>query len=189
MEAKHLLIILQLRITVYQSFWSPQVEGAVLRDGDIIQVRNLTLTFIGPSPRMLARCGLKLPFGWSFSQFSHSVVSDSLQPHGLQHTRLSCPSSSPGACSNSCLSNQWCHPTILFFVIPFSSCLQSFPASRSFLMSPFFISGGQSIGVPASVSVLPMNIEEWFPLGLTGLISLLSKGLSRVFSSTTIQKH
>ena len=183
MEAKHLLIILQLRITVYQSFWSPQVEGAVLRDGDIIQVRNLTLTFIGPSPRMLARCGLKLPFGWSFSQFSHSVVSDSLQPHGLQHTRLSCPSSSPGACSNSCPSNQWCHPTILFFVIPFSSCLQSFPASGSFQMSQPFASGGQSIGVSVSTSVLPMNIQDWFPLGWTAWISLHSRD-SQEFSPT-----
>ena len=189
MEAKQLLIILQLRITVYQSFWSPQVEGAVLSAGDIIQVRNLTLTVIDPSPRVLGRCDLKLSFGWSFSQFSRSLVSDSLQPHGLQHTRLSCPSPSPGVRSNSCPSNQWCHPTILSFVIPFSSCLQSFPASGSFLMSPFFVSGGQSIGVSASVSVLPMNIQEWFPLGLTGLISLLSKGLSRVFSSTAIQKH
>ena len=169
MEAKHLLIILQLRITVYQSFWSPQVEGAVLRDGDIIQVRNLTLTFIGPSPRMLARCGLKLPFGWSFSQFSHSVVSDSLQPHGLQHTRLSCPSSSPGACSNSCPSNQWCHPTISFPVIPFS-CLQSFPASGTFPMSQLFLSGKQNIWVSASASVLPINTQNWFPLGCTGSI-------------------
>ena len=191
MEAKHLLIILQLRITVYQSFWSPQVEGAVLRDGDIIQVRNLTLTFIGPSPRMLARCGLKLPFGWSFSQFSHSVVSDSLQPHGLQHTRLSCPSSSPGACSNSCPSNQWCHPTILFFVIPFSSCPQSFPASGSFPRSQFFASGGQSTEVSASASVLPMNVQDWFPLGLTliGLISWWSEELSRSSPASNFSHH
>ena len=185
MEAKQLLIILQLRITVYQSFWSPQVEGAVLSAGDIIQVRNLTLTVIDPSPRVLGRCDLKLSFGWSFSQFSRSVVSDSLQPHGLQHTRLSCPSPFPGVRSNSYPSNQWCHPTILSFVIPFSSCLQSFPASGSFLMSQRFSSGGQSIGA----SVLLMNIQCWFPLGLTGLISLLSKGLSRVFFNTTVRKH
>ena len=121
--------------------------------------------------------------------FSSSVMSDSLWPHGLQHIRLSCPSPSPGACSNSCPSCQRCHPTISPSVIPFSSCLQSFPASGSFLMCQFFASGGQSIGVSASASVLPMNIQDWFPLGWTGWISLQSKGLSRVFSNTTIQKH
>ena len=121
-------------------------------------------------------------------QFSCSVVSDSLRPRGLQHTRLPCPSPTPEACSNSCLSSQWCHPTILSSVVPFS-CLQSFPASGSFQMSQFFTSDGQSIGVSASASVLPMNIQDWLPLGLTGLISLQSKGLSRVFSNTTAQKH
>ena len=121
--------------------------------------------------------------------FNSSVMSDSLWPHGLQHIRLSCPSPSPGACSNSCPSCQRCHPTISPSVIPFSSCLQSFPASGSFLMCQFFASGGQSIGVSASASVLPMNIQDWFPLGWTGWISLQSKGLSRVFSNTTIQKH
>ena len=114
-------------------------------------------------------------------------MSNSLRPHGLQHSKLPCPSSTPGACSNSCLSSQWCHPTISPSFIPFSY-LQSFPASRSFPMSPFFASGGQSIGVLASASVLPMNIQ-WFPLGWTGWISLQSKGLSRVFSNTTVQKH
>ena len=98
-------------------------------------------------------------------QFSHSDVSDSLQPHGLQHTRLACPSPTPGACSNSCPSSWWCHPTISSSVIPFSSCLQSFPASGSFPMSQFFASGGQSIEASASASVLPMNIQDWFPLG------------------------
>ena len=121
------------------------------------------------------------------SQFSYSVMSDSLQPHGLQHTRLPCPSPTPRACSNSCSSSWWCHPAISFSVVPFSSCLQSFPASGSFLMSQFFTSGGQSIG--ASASVFPMNIQDWFPLGFTGLISLQSKGLSRVFSNTPGQKH
>ena len=120
------------------------------------------------------------------SQFSRLVVSDSLRPHGLQDARLSCPSATPGACSNSCPSSQWCHPTISSSVIPFSSHLKSFPASGSFPMSQFFTSAGQSIG--ASASVLSMNIQDWFPLGLTGLI-LLSKGLSRVFSSTVVQKH
>ena len=121
-------------------------------------------------------------------QFRHSVVSDSLWPHGLQHTRLPCPSPTPGACSNSCPLSHWCHPTISSSVIS-SSCLQSFPTSGSFLVGQFFSSGGQSIGVSASASVLPMNIQDWFPLGLTGCISLQSKGLSRVFSNTTVQKH
>ena len=124
-----------------------------------------------------------------YVQFIHSVVSDSLRPHGLQHTRSPCPSPIPGAYSNTCPLHRWCHPTISSSVVPFSSCLQSFPASRSFAMSQFFTSGGQSIGVAASASVLPMNIQDWFLLGLTSLISLQSKGLSRVFSNTTVQKH
>ena len=118
--------------------------------------------------------------------FSCSVMSDSLWPHGLQHTRLPCPSPTPGACSNPCPLSRWCHPTNSSSVIPLSSCLQSFSASGSFLMSQFFASGGQSFG--ASASVLPMNLQDWFPLGLTSLISLLSKGPSRVFN-TTVQKH
>ena len=120
---------------------------------------------------------------------SHSMVSDSLQSHRLHHARLPCPSLTPRACSNSCPLSQRCHPTISSSVITFSSCLQSFPASGSFLMSQVIASGGQSIGVSASASVLPMNIQDWFPLGLTDLISLQSKGLSRVFSNTTVQKH
>ena len=112
--------------------------------------------------------------------FNHSVMSDSLWPHGLQHTRLPCPSPSPRAYSNSCPSSQWCHPTILSSVTPFSSCPQSFAASGSFPMNQLFTSGGQRI----EASVLPMNIHGWFPLGLTDLISLLSKGLSRIFSNT-----
>ena len=105
--------------------------------------------------------------------FSHSIVSNSLRPHGMQHARLPCPSPSPGACSNSCPLSRWCHPTISSSVIPFS-CLQSFPASGSFQMSPFFTSGGQSTGVSALESVLPMNIQDWFLLGWTGLLSLQS---------------
>ena len=108
---------------------------------------------------------------------------DSLQPHGLQHAMPLCPSPTPGAYSNSCPSNQWCHPTSSSSVVPFSSSLQSFPASGSFLMSQFFASGGQRFGVSASASVLPMYIQDWFPLGLTGLVPLLSEGLSRVFFS------
>ena len=121
-------------------------------------------------------------------QFSHSVVSNSLWPLKL-HGRLSCPSPTPGACSNLCPSSWWCHPTISSSVVSFSSCLQSFPASGSFPMSQFIASGGQSVGVSASTSVLPMNIQDWYPLGWTGWISLQSKELSRVFSNTTVQKH
>ena len=117
--------------------------------------------------------------------FSCSVVSDFLWPPGLKHSRLLCPSPSPGVCSNSCLLSWWCRPTISSSVIPFSFYPQSFPASGSFPMSRLFTSGSQSIGASVSASVHPMNIQGWFPLGLTGLISLLSKGLSRVFSSTT----
>ena len=122
-------------------------------------------------------------------QFSHSIVSDCLWPHGLQHARPPWPLPTPGVYSNSYPSTQWCHLTISSSVIPFSSHLQSFPASGSFHMSQFFTSGGQSIGVSASASVLPMNIQDWFPLGWTGWISLLSKGVSRVLSNTTVQKH
>ena len=121
-----------------------------------------------------------------YIKFSLSVVSDSLWTHGLQHARLPCPLPTPGACSNSCSLSWWCHPTMSSFVVPFSSCLQSFPASRSFPMSQFFASGGQSIraSASASASVFPVNIQDWFPLGWTGWISLQSKGLSRVFSSS-----
>ena len=122
-------------------------------------------------------------------QFSHSVVSNSLKPRGLRHARLPCPSPTSRAYSNSCLLGWWCHPTISSSAVTFSSCLQSFPASGSFPMRQFFASGGQSSGVSASVSVLPMNIQDWFPLGFTGWISLLSKGLSGVLSNTTVQKH
>ena len=122
-------------------------------------------------------------------QFSRSVMSDSLRPHGLQHVRPPCPSPTPGVYSNSCPSSRWCHPTISSSVIPFFSCPQSFPASGSFQMSQFFASGSQSIGVSALTPVLPMNTQDWSPLGWTGWISLQSKGLSRVFSNTTVQKH
>ena len=126
---------------------------------------------------------------WCSVQFSRSAVSNSLRPHGWQHARLPCPSPTPRAYSNSCPLSRWCHPTISSSVVPFSSCLQSFPASGSFQMSQFFASGGQSIGGSASASVLPKNIQDWFPLGSTGWISLQAKGLSRVFSNTTVQKH
>ena len=125
---------------------------------------------------------------WRSVQFSRSVVSDSLRPHELQHTRPPCPSSTPGFHSNSCPTSQWCNPAISSSVIPFPSCPQSLPASESFPISQLFAWGGQSIGVSALASVLPKNTQDWSPLEWTGWISLQSKGLSRVFS-TTVQKH
>ena len=127
-------------------------------------------------------CFLSVPF-------SRSLVYNYLWPHGRQHTRLPCPSPTPRACSNWCSSSRQCHPTISSSVIPFSSCLQSFPASGSFQMSQFFTSCAKVLGVSASASVLPMNIQDWFPLGWAGWISLQSRGLSRVFYNTTVQKH
>ena len=131
----------------------------------------------------------ELQHQFSSVQFSHSVMSDSLWPHEPQHARPSCPSPTPGIHPNPCSSSQWCHPAISSSAIPFSSCPQSFPASGSFQMSQFFAAGGQSIRVSASTSVPLMNTQDWFPLGWTGWISLQSKGLSRVFSNTTVQKH
>ena len=125
----------------------------------------------------------------SVQSLSRSVISDSSRPHGLQHARPPCPSPTPRACSTSRPLSRWCHPTISSSVVPFSSCFQSFPASGSFSMSQFFTSDSQSIGVLASASVLPMNIQDWFSLGWTGWISLQSMGLSRVFFNTTVQKH
>ena len=122
-------------------------------------------------------------------QFSHSVVSDSLRHHELQHVRPPCPSPTTGVHSSSCPLSWWCHPAISSSVVRFSSCPQSFPASESFPMSQLFAWGGQSIGVSALASVLPTNTQDWSPLGWTGWISLQSKGLSRVFSNTTVQKH
>ena len=122
-------------------------------------------------------------------QFSRSVMFDSLRPHWPQHARPPCPSPTPGAYPNSCSLSRWCHPIISSSVVPFSSCPQSFPASGSFQNSQLFASGGQSIGVSASTSVLPINTQDWSPLGWTGWISLQSKGLSGVFSNSTVQKH
>ena len=134
----------------------------------------------GPYPRSLIHSSV---------QFSCSVMSDSLWSHELQHTRLPCPSSTPGVHPNSCPLSWWCHPAISSSVILFSSCPQSLPASESFPMSQLFTSSCQSIGVSASASVLPMNTQDWSPLEWTGWVSLQSKGLSRVFSNTTVQKH
>ena len=137
--------------------------------------------------RHMKRCSTALII--SSVQFSRSVVSDSLRLHGLEHTRPPYPSPTPGVYSNSCTLSRWCHPAISSSVGPFSSHLQSFPASGSFQMSQLFASGGQSTGVSALTSVLSMNIQDWSPLGWTGWISLQSKGLSKVFSNTTAQKH
>ena len=126
---------------------------------------------------------------FSSVQFRRLVMSNCLQPHRPKHARPPCPSPTPGVHSNLCPLSRWCHPTISSSGVPFSSHLQSFPASGSLQMSQFFTEDGQSIGVSASTSVLPMNTQDWFPLGWTGWISLQSKGLSRVFSSTTVQKH
>ena len=142
----------------------------------------------GPSTGNFAQCYVAAWMGGEFGvQFSPKSC-PTLRPHGLQHARLPCPSSIPGACSNACPLSQWCHPTTSSSVVPFS-CLQSFPASGSFPLSQFFTSGGQRIGASALASVLLVNIQGWFPLRLTSLISLLTKGLSRVFSSTIIKKN
>ena len=138
--------------------------------------------------------GLRCLVGYSFSSIQFSSFQSLsrvrlLEPHELQHVRPPCPSPTPGVYPNSCPLSQWCHPTISSSVIPFSSCPQSFPASGSFQMSQLFTSGGQSIGVSASTSVLPMNTQDWFPLEWSGWISLQSKGLRGVFSKTTVQKH
>ena len=149
----------------------------------------------------LAQHGFEMPgstYMWIFNSKCYSTTHSSIQftqscptlwPHGLQHAILPCSSPTPKPCSNSCSSSRWCHRTISSSDVPFSSCLQSFPASGSFSKSQSFTSGGQSIGVSASASVFPMSTQDWFPLRLTGLISLQSKGLSRVFSNTTVQKH
>ena len=155
---------------MYYSFWSLIIEFVRVK-----MVETLNFTLYSSS--------------LFFVQFGCLVMSNSLGPHGRQPSRLSCPSPTPVAYSNSCPSSWWCHPTISSSVIPFSSCFQSFPASGSSPTSQFFLSDGQSIGDSASASVLPMNIQDWLPLGLTGLISLQSKGLSSVYSNTTVQKH
>ena len=134
------------------------------------------------------KCGL-FQYNKMVSQFSLSVVSESLWPHGLQHTKPPCPSPTPRVYPNSCPLSWWYHPTISYSVVLFSCCHQSFPPSEVFQMSQFFASGGQSIGVSASTAVLAMNTQDWSPLGWTGWISLQSKGLSRVFSNKTVQKH
>ena len=172
----HLTLVRMASIN-YQCSWGHGEKGTLLNwwfKGKLIQPLWKTVW------RFLKK--LKLPS----IQINHSVVSDSLWPYRLQHARPPCPSPTPRACLNSCPSSWWCHTTISSSVVPFSSCLQSFPASGSFPVSQFLASGGQSIG--ASASVLPMNIQYWFPLGFTGWIFLQSQGLSKV-SNTTVRKH
>ena len=188
--------------SLWPHLWSETSVGLFPGDGMrswVWEVKfNMDLSYTDPSWIMFLalRVPIHLPLCSVFLrslQFSCSVVSDSLWPHGLQHARPPCPPPTPGDYSNSYPLSQWCHPTISSSVVPFSSHLQSFLASGSFQMSQFFTSGGQSTGVSASASVSPMNIgpnvQDWFPLGLTGWISLQSKGLSRIFSNTTVQKH
>ena len=147
------------------------------------------LQMVTAAMKLKDACSLEKSYDKPLVQFSRSVVSDSLGPHGLQHARPPCPSPTPKTSSNSSPSSWWCHPTISSSVIPFSCCLLSFPASGSFPMNQFFPSGGQSPGAPASASVLPVTIQDWFPLGWTGWISSQSKELSTVFSNTIVQKH
>ena len=157
-----------LTLPFYTRFWSPPLLNVKMHLGIYPGINSV--------PPLLCKSAI------SSVQFSHSVVSNSLWPHEPQHARPPCPSPTPGVYPNSCPSSRWCHPTISSSVVPFSSCPQSFPASGSFQMSQLFASGGQSIGVSASASALPMNTQGWPPLRWTGWISLQSKGLSRVFS-------
>ena len=159
----------------------------ILRKSNWISIFHHTLKSIPHRLKQLHMKEIIPPF--SSFQFSRLVVSNSLRLHESQHARPSCPSPTPRVYSNSCPLSQWCHPAISFSVVPFSSCPQSLPASGSFPMSQLFAWGGQSIGVSASISVPPMNTQDWSPLGWTSWISLQSRGLLRVFSSTTVQKH
>ena len=165
-------------------YFSSWANSFLLTLMSIIQ-RNLSLFFIVIGSFTF----LCFIIVFSSVQFSLSVVSDSSRPCEPQHARHPCPSPTPGVYSNSCPLSQWCHPTISSSIVLFSSCLQSFPKSGSFQMSQLFSSGGQNIGVSASTSILPMNTQDWFPLGWTGWIPWQSKGLSRVFSNTIVQKH
>ena len=166
---------------MHVSLWNPVFIASQLCDSGQMTPFAFVSYNNNNKIKTIRRCEDSVQFTW--------VVSDSLRLHGLQHVRPPCPSPTPGAYPNSCHFNQWCHPTISSSVVPFSSCPQSFPPSRSFQMSQLFASGGQSIGVSALASALPMNIQDWFPLEWIGWISLQSKGLSRVFSNTTVQKH
>ena len=168
-----------------QEHWSKQ---SFLSPGDLPKLRDWTqVSCIAGG--FFTSWATREVYQFSSVQFSRSAISDSLRPHELQHGQAPCPSPTPRVHSNSHPSSQWCHPVISSSVVPFSSCPQSLPASESFPMSQLFAWGGQSTGVSASASFLPENTQDWSPLGWTGWISLQSKGVSRVFSSTTVQKH
>ena len=164
------------------------MSGLIQDSWILISISKFNLLWYVVLAKLHIRRKSNIPW-FSSVQFSRSVVSDSLRPHESQHTRPPCPSPTPRVHPDSCPSSQWCHPAISSSVVPFSLCPQSLPASGSFPMSQLFAWGGQSTRVSASASVLPMNIQDWSPLGWTGWISLQSKGLSGVFSSTTVQKH
>ena len=165
------------------------IKGETGKESPEARLKGSETSRLIKTRRLITWDKVKAKQALSSVQFSRSVVSNSLQPHGLQHARPPCPSPTPGVYSNSCPSSRWCHPAISSSVAPFSSCPQSLPASGSFPMSQLFERGGQSTGVSALASVLPMNTQDWSPLEWTGWISLHSKGLSRVFSNTTVQKH
>jgi len=179
----HLKVVFLIRIYLFQL----NFENFVIE----FMISSLLFSPMSVILKFMSSFSFLTLFSVQFSsvQFSCSVVSDSLRPHELQHARPPCPSPTLRVHPNSCALSRWCHPAISSSVIPFSSCPQSLPASQSFPMSQLFIWGGQSIGVSASASVLPMNTQDWSPLGWTGWISLQSKGLLRLFSNTTVQKH
>ena len=167
---------------LYRSSFSLIIDNTVLLDSFWIAVANFMYNSTLDLDIMLQKLTVQI-------SSIHSVMSNSLQLHGLEHARLPCPTVTPRTCSNSWSLSWWCHPTISSSAVPFSSCLQSFPASGSFPVSQFFTSGGQSIGASALASVFPMKIQDWFPLRWTGWLSLQSKGLSKAFTNTTVQKH
>ena len=175
---------------VHHSYWARAPEPRSCNCWSLCTLEPVLLSKRShTSEKLTDHNGRVAPHSLNSIQLSHSVVSDFLWPHGPQHARPPCPPPTPRDYSNSCPLSQWCHPAISSSVIPFSSHLQSLPTSGSFQISQLFASGGQSIGVSASTSVLPMNVQDWSPLGWTGWISLQSKGLSGVFSNTTVQKH
>ena len=185
--AKVPVYTMEKMVPAHELLMTDKVWLCILCDTHTQEAEGNKLRMRGDADDVIHVSGSSLSNAGSSFLFGRSVVPDSLRLHGLQYARLPCPPPTPGACSNSWPSSWWCHPTIS--VIPFSSCLQSFPALGPFPRSQFFTSGGQSIGVSPSASILPMNIQDWFPLGWTGWIALLSRGLSRVFSNTTVQNH
>ena len=179
-------------IRIYKKTFFQHVSGVILHYGREVQCTlQLAGQWVSECDRLCAMLNKSLGLMVRFCsvQFSRSVVSDSLRPHEPQHTIPPCPSPTARVYPNPCSLSRWCHPTISSSVIHFSSCPQSFPASGSFQMSQLFVWGGQSIEISASTSVLPMNTQDWSALGWTGWLSLKSRGLSRVFSNTTVQKH